>query len=191
MTCVIGMLTHTGRYMLGADSYQGSRNLERTKDLPNSKIVRNGQLLFGCCGRASIATTLEFDKPLGAIVVPKRCSKKTIHNIVGYKIMPRLKRIFAASITTDEMSLGELLLATGKHLFHIQLDRGFYWGRVCPVFAIGTGSEYALGSLYTSLAGKSSRQLEHFNQRRVLTRALEAAERFCPSVRGPFVFDET
>lgn len=56
----------------------------------------------------------------------------------------------------------------------------------CKYAAVGSGEEYALGSLYTTSSQAVFDWAKHYTPGERLVVALEAAEKFCGSVQAPF-----
>jgi hypothetical protein len=82
---------------------------------------------------------------------------------------------------SSEEDSSEMLVGIGGKVFEFCND--WHFGEDINDFnAVGSGTSFALGSLY------STRRLRNPNARIQL--ALESAERFSPSVKGPFTILE-
>lgn len=170
MTCVVG-LVHRGTVYLGADSMASDGWLA----MDSEKLFTRGEFLFGHSGNCRNKQIVEH--VMATPEVPHKGS------LVAY-----MKTDFVTALRTAcgdegskqtkdgvEKALGSLIVGVRGKLF--QVDPDFYVSEE-SVTAIGSGAHFALGALHAC-------RLKDPRMR--IRRALEAAEKYSPWVRGPFV----
>ena len=171
MTCIIGIVGKD-RVWMAADSIgsNGWNKAHRT----DAKLFRNGPFLIGFTSSYRMGQLIRYDfKPPQPSGDP--------HRFMVSKFIPGVRKCLkdGGFLTTKDGvdQGGEFLVAVGSKIFHIQSD--FQVGESSDGFdACGSGSDFALGSLWTSTGTERFR----------LKLALEAAERYIITVGGPFVY---
>jgi len=165
MTCIVGLL-HRGVMWMGGDSAATTES----GDLDiraEPKVVRNKHYLIGGAGSPRVIDIVQniqdFPSP----------PKKNLRRFMINEFVPIICKHLIEQKCKDP---GDLLIAARNELFLVGCD--FQVGQnVEPFYAIGAGGSYAFGSLY-STDGMAPKK-------RVLL-ALQAAERYHGTVRGPF-----
>jgi len=172
MTCIVGVKDKNNIY-LGADSAISDNNLVQT--MVDPKVWKKGRFVFGYAGTLRVGQLIKYKMK----IPPINNRKPTLYMVTSFVDAMR-KCLKAAGAAREEHKEEEqenqFLVAFSGHLFEI--DNGY---GVCeinnPYAAIGSGTEYALGSLYATEKLPSAD--------RVL-KALEASAHFCDSVGGPY-----
>lgn len=172
-TCIVGIV-HNGNVWMGCDSMASSEYVKSEMRAP--KIFRSGEMLIGVCGALRVRDVVEFitANERGEGVVNDRAF--LIQNYVP-ALRSGLKD--AGVLDTDEGDAfdGGMLIGYRGRLFQLYSDFALMEHER---WAVGSGSEYALGSLF-STSGEP--------QKRIKT-ALQAACEFSPSCGPPFVIEK-
>lgn len=179
MTCIVGLIDKRAdsdaRVYIGADSAAISDNyIEVRRD---SKVFQNGEFVIGCTSSFRMIQLLQYS------FIPPEMGDKDIFEYMCTDFINAVRDCFSAGgyLSKDEYGVeggGKFLVGYKDRLFIIDSD--FQVGEVMRNFmAIGSGEDYALGSLYSTSYIPSSPEARIIN-------ALEAAAHFCPSVRAPF-----
>ena len=170
MSCVAA-LKHNGKVYVAADSLSSSEDkLYYRKD---KKMFRNGKYLIGFCGsvRTGQVLTSKFWKPPTDI----------------YAVPDRLIKLMEAKgclITTEEQNKNcgcNFIFATKNEIYEILVDFQLVEPRD-DYTAIGSGADYALGSLF-STKGTNLKPEERLHL------AIEAASYFSSSVGGEILIE--
>lgn len=152
MTCIVALVTPKGAIM-GADSAVSNSDVKLTMSDP--KIRDFNGTLVGYCGSINVGRAIfrmiEKDQPT---------------DIAGY--------IEHAMLSKANQQASFLVI---QNRIIWELDMGAAISLQDNYAAIGSGMQYALGSLYHS--AKSLKDVMN---------ALNAAENFAPDVRGPMLF---
>jgi ATP-dependent protease HslVU (ClpYQ) peptidase subunit len=172
MTCIVGIKGPSGIY-LGGDSAVSECNLVQT--MVDPKVWKKGRFVFGYCGTLRVGQLIKYKMKIPPI--NKRAPTQYMVTSFVDAMRKTLKQAGAAREEhKEEEQDNQFLVGFSGHLFEIDSSYG-----VCEIsdsyISIGSGTEYALGSLYTTV-GKPT-------DKRVL-KALEAASHFSDSVGGPF-----
>lgn len=174
MTCIIAAKDKDGSIYMAGDSMVSGYV---TDTIIGGKVFKIGEWLIGVAGDARDGQVIQH-----AFVPPDIPSDVTID---GYMVST-----FAAAVRSTLEKAGRLCKENGKEgsgLYLLVAGRGKIWmmcsdfGITCsrsPFIAIGSGSDFALGAMQVS-AGVPMRER--------LLAALRASERWCESVRRPFV----
>jgi ATP-dependent protease HslVU (ClpYQ) peptidase subunit len=173
-TCIVG-IAHKGVVWMGCDSMASGEYLKSTMLAP--KVVRTGDMLIGICGTVRGRDIIEYTTP------PERAEAMASDR--EYVV-----RAYVPTLRQSLRDAGYLSVEDGVESHDCQLLVA-YRGRMYVVggdfyvmehkeWSIGSGSEYALGSLF-STTGEP--------QKRIKT-ALQAACEFSPSCAPPFVIEK-
>jgi ATP-dependent protease HslVU (ClpYQ) peptidase subunit len=172
MTCIVAIETADGVWMggdrLASDAYQGI-------ELDEAKVFWNGPALIGCCGSIRQAQLMRY-----VLDVPGASLTWDVNRWVATDLtraMIEMAEGWRASHVKDGVSRSHnSLLAVRGRIYELQADYSF---TRCArhLYAVGSGQEYALGSLYSTA---------HLPPEERVRVALEAAAEFSPTVAGPF-----
>lgn len=182
MSCVVG-LAHHGRVWLGGDSaanYGPQRVQYRTP-----KVFRRGQFLLGVVGSFRLRDILHHDMNL-----PRRRPRQSVENFIVSAFVEELRltcELLKFDLPSEGIEpseapgSGAALVAYGGRLF--VLDWDYHVGEVHdPWMALGSGAEFALGSLYTS----RNEHDPYWSPELRIRAALEAAAKYTGEVQAPF-----
>lgn len=172
MTCIVGIKGPDGIY-IGGDSAVSSHNLIQTMTDP--KVWRKGQFIFGFSGALRAGQIVKYN-----MKIPPISNREPTQYMVTSFVNSMRKCLKKAGASREENKEEEqdnqFLIGYKGHLFEIDEAYG-----VCEVadeyVAIGSGTEYALGSLYATK--------DHPTENRLI-KALESAAYFSESVAPPF-----
>ncbi len=172
MSTVVGIVKN-GKVWLGADSYATTSDGERRRIICN-KIFVNGPYLMGYIGSVRTGQVLaprEFDPPENVLDFPDF-------------MINQFKEKGCIAVQSDNQVIlqeGNTLIATlTGELYEVLAD--FQINQVKDFTAIGSGSMFAVGSLYTTRKSSNTKK-------RILT-ALEVASVYDMSTGPPFVVEE-
>lgn len=180
MTAIVAYTDGKTIYMAG-DSFIGD---DATKDSCKApKVYQVGKnLLVGLCGQVRQELLLEsFLKK----TFPKKTSMVT-EDWIKFEMPNLLFHYFKDNGAVVERegahTLGdsEYILGFDGKLFYLNDDFGV-WETKENVASIGAGKQYCLGALHVLKEELSG------NPEAVLIKSLEAAEKWCPLVTGPFI----
>jgi len=167
VTCIAAIASN-GKVTMGADSagVNSDGHLQLRKD---SKVFKNGEYLIGCAGSWRAMQAIRFaDLPeKGAMPEP------ALYHMVK-DFLPALRKI-----NLPEDKDFELLVGFRGRLFHVY-NTSQVSEEIADYEACGSGAQVARGSLY------STDREPHVSPEVRIKLALQAAERFCSGVRGPF-----
>lgn len=178
-TCIVGIASK-GSVMLGADTLVSDQWSKFS--MKQSKLVRlTDDVLLGCCGSVRLRDILACDVSPS----PAGKSEHDPHRYIVSVVVPEIRdKLKAGGCLGSDNGIEQIdammLLAYRGCLFMVDSDlqvsqpAAGYW-------AVGSGSEYALGSLF------STRGVREPKKR--ITLALQAASEFSPSVAPPFVYE--
>ena len=170
MSTVIG-LVQDGKVYMGADSFATTESGER-RNMIVKKIFTNGLIMFGFVGSVRSGQVLKpeyFKVPKNIYELPDKI-----------RLQFEEKGCLATnSETQTSLMEGNFLIATaGGKLYEMLSD--FQFNEISDFTAIGSGSTFALGSLFTS------KGIINDPKARVL-KALEASAFFDSATGPPFV----
>jgi len=180
MTCIVGIVdksSSTPRVLMAADS--GASDTELMTPIMDPKIQRNGKYLIGYAGETGLGQlfhVIDFPDPT--------VSNKELLKFMRTRFALAYKNainIYSPSTSPADDKDGGVsaLIAVRGRLFEFNSEdfqfNEYYEG------AIGSGSHFAFGSLYTTRGYKD-------NSRR-LKLAVEAAIEYNPSCKGPIVYE--
>ncbi len=181
MTCIVGLVQGTGVW-IGGDSAGSNSSFIMTRKDP--KVFRVGEMLMGCCGSFRMAQLLRC-----TFEPPAHPEEMDVERYLVGPFIDAVRRLFkdgGAATSEKEAERGTFfLLGYRGGLYRIEHD--YHVGQAADGYdAIGSGSDFALGALHALAATRS--RLAPPDRIRL---ALEASERSSPSVRGPFIIEQT
>lgn len=172
MTCIVGIKAEDGLW-IGGDSAVSSDNLVQT--IADPKVWKRGQFIIGFAGSLRVGQIIKYKMK----IPPFNKRPPTEYMVTGFVDAMRkaLKNSGAArKESQEEAQENQFLIGFKGRLFEIDEAYG-----VCEIndeyIAIGSGTEYALGSLYTTKSKNPEKRIKA---------ALEAASYFSEGVRPPF-----
>lgn len=172
MTCIVGIKSQNGLW-IGGDSAVSSDNLVQT--IADPKVWKKGQFIIGFAGSLRVGQIIKYK-----MKIPPINDRKPTEYMVCSFIDAMRKCLKAAGAAREdkkeEEQENQFLIGFRGRLFEIDEAYG-----VCEIndefIAIGSGTEYALGSLYTTKGKQPEKRIWE---------ALEASAYFCEGVRPPF-----
>jgi ATP-dependent protease HslVU (ClpYQ) peptidase subunit len=173
LTCIAGVV-HNGKVTIGGDSAGVCPKTGALQLRKDSKVFKNGEYLIGVAGSWRVMQVIRFAN------LPGYRHGHMASNLPPMEPFEWTVRMFLP--TLRKMNLPEtdfeLLVGFRGHLFHIygteQVSE-----EIASYEACGSGAQVARGALHVARDQYSSA----LGQVKV---ALDAAERFCSGVRGPF-----
>jgi ATP-dependent protease HslVU (ClpYQ) peptidase subunit len=182
MTCIVGLLDDGDIYIGGDSAGVGGYALHVRAD---QKVFRNGPFLMGFTTSFRMGQLLRYkltppEHPYIAGTGKRMDTYKYMVTHFVDAVRQCLKDGGYASKDKEVEEGGTFLVGYDGRLFEIESDYQVAEQAV-EFHAVGCGDQIALGSLYSS-RGRPPKE-------RVVM-ALEAAERFSPYVRGPFVIEK-
>lgn len=168
MSCVIGIVKDK-RVWIGAENCASTGNGER-KYTKLKKIFKNGPYLIGFIG----------DVRPGQVIMPDWKPPKDIKDFPDalIEIFTQKGCIGVDSEAQTSIQSTNFLVAFKNRLYEILID--FQMNEIDTYTAIGAGSEFAIGSLYTTNSMK-------FSPKKRITLALDAAVHHNTSCAGPYI----
>jgi len=178
MTCIIGLIADDTIY-LGTDSAVSAD--QRIHTLLDKKIFKKGPYGVGFAGSLRVGQIIKYRMRTPTL---KKNSAKNPTKILVINFVDAMRKALkdaGASREVDgreEEQDSDFIIAFQNRLFVI--DSGY---SVCEAkdkyIAIGSGADYALGSLYSTNGGI-------FSPEERIQLALEVSAHFCTDVAGPF-----
>jgi ATP-dependent protease HslVU (ClpYQ) peptidase subunit len=185
MTAVVGVVDE-GVVTIGGDTCASREGGDRFS-LQDTKVWRLGPALIGIAGDSRMGDLIQFGL---AWPKPKRFRKvrRDAREVLVRELVPAIQGLLkahsAGAIRDNQQLTGtDLLVGVWGRLFLLQPDFSVMEPRD-PYFAIGAGSSYALGALYTM------RQRTGFSDLKVRS-ALEAATAYHGTVNGEYTILST
>jgi ATP-dependent protease HslVU (ClpYQ) peptidase subunit len=172
MTCIVGLVSDGKIYMGGDSAGVSGWDLILRAD---GKVFKNGEFIMGFTTSFRMGQLLQY-----GFAPPARIEGVEIHRFMVTTFVDSIRTCLkAGGFAKKENEIesgGQFLVGYQGHLFEI--DQDYQVGESADGFAaVGCGSGYALGSLF-STKGKTAPIR--------LRMALEAAEHMSAGVRGPF-----
>jgi ATP-dependent protease HslVU (ClpYQ) peptidase subunit len=172
MTVIAAVVNENGSYIAGD---RGASDDNIILPLAHPKIWQLGNYLFGYYGSMDGEKVMyNFEPP-----VPTALQKKNIDKFMGNEFVKSLKEFYDEHfvfIGEKEVDFGMIIIADGKMYEHdagtmsmTRFDTDY--------LSVGSGSEYAFGSLYTTQSWTDGKK-------RVRT-AIEVATKYSPSCMQP------
>lgn len=172
MSTVVG-LVQDGKVFMGADSFATTVDGDR-RHMCVEKLFVNGPYLLGFIGSVRNGQVLKphhFTPPENVLDFPDA-------------VMEQFRNKSCLGIQTETqtaMQEGNILIATPNgELYELLMD--FQLNQIPEYTAVGSGSPFALGSLYTTRNRKDPKQR--------IKAALEAAARYNVATGPPFIIEE-
>ena len=172
MTCIVGVKSDKGLY-IGGDSAISCDNLVQI--ITDPKVWRKGQFVMGFAGSLRVGQIIKYKMK----IPPINKRKPTEYMVTGFVDAMRKYLKLAGAAREDkkeEEQENQFLIGFKGHLFEIDEAYG-----VCEIndefVSIGSGTEYALGSLYVT---------KNLDPKKRILKALETAAHFCEGVQPPF-----
>jgi ATP-dependent protease HslVU (ClpYQ) peptidase subunit len=180
MTCIAGVVSN-GKVVIGGDSAGvGKEELEIRLD---PKVFVRDRFIFGFAGSWRIGQLLQY-----SLEIPPKPESQPIHEYLCTSFVNSARACLKSGgfLGTEnggeESNGGEVLIGTEGELF--TMYSSFQIARQQANYAaVGSGAQVARGSLY------STDHEPHISPPVRIKLALQAAERFCSGVRGPFVIE--
>ena len=182
MTCIVGLKSKkTGKVYLGGDSAttKGAQRMIRAEP----KVYKRGEILFGGAGNSVVSQVLSHIASDPSVV-----EKQDPLGYILNEFIPSFKKFLRQADQLREKDgvatvPNEFLVAFRGELFSISSDFDVFTS-LDDYMAIGSGEEYALGSLYST-------KYSDLKPEERLFMALEAASKHDSYVGGPLqVVDE-
>lgn len=201
MTCIVGMVGSDGRVTLGGDSAGTEIGVDADHQITEmaAKVYQVGDFVVGVDGSSRVAQVIrQHVMPAAEAAFAADSAAGVVDDVEAWLLecfVPILRKHLRAhgALETrrgEQVMNGNLMLGLGGHLFWM----GCNFALTEPVhrfYANGSGRDVALGSLHELDRIAHPRRLSDRAARFVLGHALEAAEYYVPSVRGPFTFVST
>jgi len=176
MTCIVA-ITDGKKVYMGGDAAAADENLSMISARKEPKVFLKSGYLLGYSGSFRFGKVVQH-----SFTLPKP-AYDDIDKFLNTTFVNALREVCEANKVdpSSEEDSSEMLVGIGGRVFEFCND--WHFGEDINNFnAIGSGTQLALGSLY------STRRMKSYNARIQL--ALESAERFSTSVRGPFTILE-
>jgi ATP-dependent protease HslVU (ClpYQ) peptidase subunit len=183
LTCIVG-LEDKGSVWIGADSCGiGGWDIRERQDPKVFRLIDNKKAVLGFTTSFRMGQLLMYEKG----IIPKKNNYKDAHHLMVSGVIPNIRKVFMdGGFTTIESNVesgGSFLLGYEGELWTIYND--FQVGRnICGYEAMGSGAEYAIGSLHSTEA-------IHLRPRLRVLAALRAAAKFNAAVSAPFTIMNT
>lgn len=177
MTCIVAV-SYQGKVVMGGDSAAADEHNNFISLRKEPKVFTKGPYIFGYAG------SFRFGKVVEHTFVPPRPNLDNLDKFFNTVFVDSLRKYCEESKIdpSSEQDSAEMLVGINGRLFEFCND--WHFGEDSHDFnAIGSGSPFALGSLYSTGRIKSPHAR--------IKIALEAAERFSPSVSSPFIILES
>lgn len=176
MTCIVG-IEHKGYVYMGGDRCSSNESIKVSVD--RSKVFINKDVIIGFTDSFRFGDILQYH--YFPAKRPKKFSDdEYLYLILVEQLRELLKEKGYTTVSENNESGGNCLIGYKGKLYEVQHD--FSLNRTVHGFnAIGSGTDVALGSLYTT-----SLITPTMDPEQQLLTALTAAEEFCPGVRRPF-----
>lgn len=188
MTCVVG-LVHGGTVWIGADSAATDDIVSVRYATP--KVFRRGKLLFGVIDSFRMRDILHHD-----LEITRRPPGMSDDKYLVQHVVEDIRAAFEAAgfdpMTDNEDDVGSGAVLIGYHGRLWCMDWDYHLGETVDGYiAIGSGADYALGSLHTSskLWSRTEypvRQEHPLDPKPRVLAALQASAHCSQTVRAPF-----
>jgi len=173
MTCIVGLKTEKGIYIGGDSAIASDENLIQT--MADPKVWKKGQFIFGYAGTLRVGQVIKYNLK----IPPVNNREPTEYMVTAFVDAMRkiLKKAGAAREEhKEEEQSNQFLVGFRGHLFEI--DSVYSVCEIADEFvSIGSGTEYALGSLHTTKDLDPDYRIQ---------KALEASSHFSSWVAPPF-----
>lgn len=181
MTCIVGFTDYINNVSwIGADSL-GSNGYTKATEMP-SKVFRNAMFKNVLMGGTTTFRHLDLLKYSETLFSEIDLYKNVDidHKYMVTKFIPNVIELFKNGIVDESETNrgGNFIVATPGKLFKIQTDYSVLEPEL-GICAVGCGESVAMGSLLTT------KDMDMTPVEKI-TKALEAAERYCCGVQRPF-----
>lgn len=176
MTCIVAIGDGSSVYM-GGDSASADDSGNFVSSRKEPKIFIKGDYIIGYAG------SFRFGKVVQHLFMPPKPDASNLDKFLNTAFVDALREVCETSKVdpSSEDDSSEMLVGVRGRVFEFCND--WHLGEDINNFnAIGSGANFAMGSLY------STRRLKSNNARIKL--ALESSETFCQTVKGPFTYLE-
>lgn len=176
MTCIVA-ISHNNKVYMGGDSAAVDEDSSIVSSRKEPKVFLKNGYLLGYSG------SFRFGKVIQHSFNPPKISDDNIDRFLNTTFVNSLRECCELNKIdpSSEEDSSEMIVGVAGRVFEFCND--WHLGEDINNFnAIGSGTKFALGSLY------STRRIKSPSARIQL--ALESAEKFSPSVRGPFTILE-
>ena len=182
MTCVIGMIDKENKKgYIAADTF-GSNDFSGQNYVNNKifKSIDSPDILIGVSGSFRIMELLEFNSIFPEDIFLKKTP--ITRQLLVNRVIPKIKKLLEDNKAASYKDLGEdnfssnILIVTKDSVFTIQANYAVLETSL-PYASIGSGKNFALGSLYSTTDSNIEDQIKI---------ALKSAEKFQLRVKGPF-----
>lgn len=182
MTCIIGMIDkENNKGYIAADTF-GSNNFSGQNYVNNKifKSIDSPDILIGVSGSFRIMELLEFNSIFPENIFLKK--QPITRELLVNTVVPNIKKLLEDNKAASYKDFGEdnfssnILIVTKDSVFTIQANYAVL-ETTLPYTAIGSGKDYAFGSLYSTTGSNIEEQIKL---------ALKSAEKFQLNVKGPF-----
>ncbi len=174
MTCIVGV-EQDGKVWMGSDSAASDGHVIYVVDSP--KLITNGPITFGYTSSFRFADLLKFKLKFPA-QKKAQDDRDYLVGVVVEKIRESLKEGGYARVDSHRDSGGTALMSYRGMLYKLQDD--FSVLRCVDQYAsCGSGTEFAMGSLFTTHGDARFPPSERVKM------ALQAAAKHCCTVQGP------
>lgn len=175
MTCIVGLI-HNGKVHMACDSAASDTDIGSVHKRKDVKLFMVDEYLIGFSNSFRMGQILQHD------FIPPRPSKRNLEKTMCIDFVDKVYECLNRNnfgIDKDSDNVSELIVGIHGRLF--VMDSDFNMGEYLDkYFAIGSGYQFALGSLYSTKSVK--------NPKTRLTKALEAAAEYSIGVEPPFLY---
>lgn len=174
MTCIVG-IADGQRVLIGGDSAAGDSYYSVSR--ADEKVFTNGPFAFGFTTSFRMGQLLRY-----SLSPPDRLPKTEVARYMATQFIDSVRACLKAGgyakLDNGAEKGGTFLVGYAGRLFEVYDD--YQVGEpVGGIAAVGAGLQYALGALFAHKTGLA---------RYRATLALQAAEKYCGFVKGPFKF---
>lgn len=168
MTCIVALIDEKGNSFLGAE--RGASDTNVIFPLRHAKVWKRGEYLFGYFG------SFAGEKIKHGFIPPSPITGEFIDLFMNTTFLKDLNEFYDESHIPRQEELGLVIMFQGHIFIHNAQDMSMSEVDL-KYFAEGSGMEFALGSLYSTEGA--------FYSRERVSKALEAAIKFCTTCIGP------
>jgi len=177
MTCIIG-IKHKNKVYLAADSAASTSYTISTRKTP--KVFKIEEYVIGYTTSFRMGQLIQYSFNPPKVKNKDYSSDQSMMRFMVRSFIPALRQLLKDNgflkIDNNRETGGVFLVGVKGFLFQIESDFQVAHSAL-DYDAVGSGGETALGSLFSTTQLKPKKRI---------LKALQAAEEFIPSVRGPF-----
>jgi ATP-dependent protease HslVU (ClpYQ) peptidase subunit len=175
MTCVVGVISN-GKVHMACDSAASDSDIGSVHKRKDAKVFMVDDYIIGFSNSFRMGQLLQYD------FYPPIPNKRNLEKTMCIDFVDAIQKCLAKNnfiIDKDDDNISDLIIGVHGRLFVMDTDfnMGEYYDKY---FAIGSGYQFALGSLYSTKHIK--------NPRTRLTKALEASAEYTMGVEPPFLY---